>query len=873
MVVPHRFSGDRGGKPDRFRREKHARGHGNDESRMRPSSIAQHHVTSTLYTGIDDCPGLRRRLPSFDRCAGGLRDAQTDCPPTPQFSPCELVFDIPGAKTDQPIDLQALRFAHRTRPPAAARAFWDGGSRWIIRFTPAEAGTYVWQLSNGKEGQFTATPVDKPGWLRAANVHHFALVDEANQNNPTPHLWMGAMIPGFASMTLAQWKSLVDLRASQHFNHLGVTLVDESSTGDFQSPQFFRTAEEKLRYANQQGIIVDIAFFGPNGLMDRLLPSRSDRQKWFTYALSRLAAFNVTWQGIEGWETYEDGRELLKEIGDYLSSLDPYKHTRSTRANISSGPLADDGWLRYRSYQTGNDDQIGAIDQQIYQYPAVSNFAADTVDADTFRHRLWNATANGQYPSTAIPNEQAANQMKIWYEFMQGARHWELEPCFDIENGRGLALEGVEYIIYVEKPGPVKVKLEQHGYDGRWLNPITGQSVKLKEIKSEVFTGEPPDRSHDWVLQISRESHKASMLKSYRFVSREQEIQLQKVEGNPEKVPFEVVEPSSDTLSLSKSADYSVKLTRQTRALEHMMYEWMGEVTVDNRSYRIIGTGANGTLRIPANIARDYPAALHIKLLGMNALGKGLRSRPQLQTHKMMLALAVDTTADFGSIALADENGVREEVVIHAPRGFSHVLFGEIEALLARQRVRLTEIDLFAGASGPGSFTGVRVGLAAIKGLAEVFGKRVVAVSNLEALAEFGQSGARARPSSTPTEARFTPHFTTERGTRSFPKWCCLWKISAACWPGGKWSGSTRRARWPARSRASRFEKRSKGWPRIRLRSKPTTCADPTPSCYGRKSLEIRDPILTQAAYLGIYEARYAKDENHDFFPSWKNRS
>ena len=139
-------------------------------------------------------------------------------------------------------------------------------------------------------------------------------------------------------MGIAQWKSLVDTRAAQHFNHLGVTLVDESSGNNFQSPEFFRAAEEKLRYANQKGIIVDIAFFGPNGLMDRLLPTRNDRQKWFTYALSRLAAFDVTWQGIEGWESYDDGRELLKEIADYLSNLDPYKHTRSTRANVTSGP-------------------------------------------------------------------------------------------------------------------------------------------------------------------------------------------------------------------------------------------------------------------------------------------------------------------------------------------------------------------------------------------------------------------------------------------------------------------------------------------------------------------------------------------------------
>jgi tRNA threonylcarbamoyladenosine biosynthesis protein TsaB len=109
-----------------------------------------------------------------------------------------------------------------------------------------------------------------------------------------------------------------------------------------------------------------------------------------------------------------------------------------------------------------------------------------------------------------------------------------------------------------------------------------------------------------------------------------------------------------------------------------------------------------------------------------------------------MPALAVDTTAEFGSIALIDASGVREEVLLYAPRGFSGPLFEQIEALLARRNVPLAEIDLFAGASGPGSFTGVRIGLAAMKGLAEVLGKPVIAVSNLEALAEFGQADLRA---------------------------------------------------------------------------------------------------------------------------------
>lgn len=109
-----------------------------------------------------------------------------------------------------------------------------------------------------------------------------------------------------------------------------------------------------------------------------------------------------------------------------------------------------------------------------------------------------------------------------------------------------------------------------------------------------------------------------------------------------------------------------------------------------------------------------------------------------------MRILAVDTTAEFGSIALADEHGVCEEVLLHQPQGFSGVLFQQIEALLERQDVKLAEIDLFAGASGPGSFTGVRIGLAAVKGLGEVLGRPVVAVSNLAALAEYGEADLRA---------------------------------------------------------------------------------------------------------------------------------
>jgi tRNA threonylcarbamoyladenosine biosynthesis protein TsaB len=106
--------------------------------------------------------------------------------------------------------------------------------------------------------------------------------------------------------------------------------------------------------------------------------------------------------------------------------------------------------------------------------------------------------------------------------------------------------------------------------------------------------------------------------------------------------------------------------------------------------------------------------------------------------------LAVDTTSEHGSIAISEGENVLEEVAIDSPDGFGHIVFDEILRLLSRHSLALKDMDGFAAAAGPGSFTGVRVGLTAVKGLAEANGKQAVAVSNLQALASFGSRPLRA---------------------------------------------------------------------------------------------------------------------------------
>jgi len=107
-----------------------------------------------------------------------------------------------------------------------------------------------------------------------------------------------------------------------------------------------------------------------------------------------------------------------------------------------------------------------------------------------------------------------------------------------------------------------------------------------------------------------------------------------------------------------------------------------------------------------------------------------------------MLLLAADTSGKHGSIALArcEPDGACEvlEVVPLAGGTFSAQLVPQIAALLAKHNVNKQQIDAFAVASGPGSFTGLRVGLAAIKALAEVLAKPIAAVSLLEAISVAG---------------------------------------------------------------------------------------------------------------------------------------
>ena len=334
-----------------------------------------------------------------------------------------------------------------------------------------------------------------------------------------------------------------------------------------------------------------------------MFPTPDERRRFAAFIVGRYAAMNVTWQGVDQFEDYPDGRMLLKEVGGYLKELDPYHHPRSTGARVTSTPLLDDGWMNFALENT-SDPNVNAVEHQLYGVPFV-NVSAARDDAAAFRKRLWNATMDGQYAGLASsPDAAHAKAMTVWYDLLADTRYWELEPYFDVDGGRAVALEDTEYLVYVEKPGPLELTVEKHGYDVFWIDPATGESTRAKKFSGEHFTIEPPDKSHDWLLHVVREGRVAGMNKSYKFESRE--IVLQEVESNSAKVPFAIEAPKTE-LSVSKALPYSAKITRETRATRSMLWLWMGDVAADHQGYRVIATGQKGQMKAPADIAKTIP--------------------------------------------------------------------------------------------------------------------------------------------------------------------------------------------------------------------------------------------------------------------------
>ena len=545
--------------------------------------------------------------------------AQTPCDNTPAYSPCEFVFELTGPEAAaHPDPYNDVEFQAEIRSPHFRTflmpAFWDGGHKLILRFVPTESGQWIYKITSnvasldGKEGSFNAAESDSPGYVHPANVHHWWT------DNKKPHLWMGYVADRLGFMSADEFSGVLATVAAEKYTHVRVSILGDPGDrlrvmlGDKPNPQYLDELDRRIIELQKKGVTSDL-MLGPNpAYLKQLFPSWQTRERFVRYIIGRYGPLNITWEGLMEFEDYLDSRALLKEIGLALKKYDSYDHPRSTNARVTSSLLLGDGWMNF-VITNSIDDQLGSIEHQLYTVPFVGI---------TTPEHLWNTTMNGQYP---VIRGDAHGSAKAWYDFIADTRHWELEPYFDVDNSRCIALDGTEYVNYITSDTPVEVEVEKHSYDIIWFNPLNGETTEeKKKYHGEHFTGDLPDKSHPWVLLIAREGRKESMLRSYKFDSRP--VPIQEVEILPAKVPYALAEPSTDPLIASLPTPYEVKLKRETRATRQMMYLWTGEVAADGQGFRVLGTGAKGSMSISQTMATNYPAVLSLRITALNANGK-----------------------------------------------------------------------------------------------------------------------------------------------------------------------------------------------------------------------------------------------------------
>jgi tRNA threonylcarbamoyladenosine biosynthesis protein TsaB len=97
--------------------------------------------------------------------------------------------------------------------------------------------------------------------------------------------------------------------------------------------------------------------------------------------------------------------------------------------------------------------------------------------------------------------------------------------------------------------------------------------------------------------------------------------------------------------------------------------------------------------------------------------------------------LAIDTSAQVAGVCILNETAVLSEFSVNNKLTHSQTLMPMMEAALSCAKLTFSDVDAFAVSVGPGSFTGIRIGVSAVKGLAFAAGKPCIPVSTLEALA------------------------------------------------------------------------------------------------------------------------------------------
>ncbi len=584
------------------------------------------------------------------------------CPPVPVYEPCEISFEMTASEAElHPNPYTSVTLRAEFRSPKGGRTkvmqgFWDGGRTFRLRFSPDFEGHWDFRIISNlesvakKTGSFDAAPQRTPGFIEVFNTRYFKHVDSLD-----PHYWLGDTMLNFGLVPIDTFRAIVDARVEQKFTHMrGLVLGPAGNAANaFHSPDepnhaYFQALDARVDYMTMKGLVADLILAGGDNELTKTFPRRRQLDRYIQYVAARYAAFNVTWQEVMEWESYDGGRELLKQVAALLDKYDPYKHPKTTAAAVSSAALTYDGWQDFMTQNTFKPG-LASIEYETQPVPFVNTrvgVEGPGMSADEVRKRAWNSAVRGQYVTYAnagtagidganvdakFADSEGARQMTLLHDFFAQTRYFDLLPHYRVVGGVGLALQlvpfraedpiGVEYIVYAENPGTIELSMPKHGYKVSWYNPIDGSWLdQKKRFKGERFTTQTPDNEHDWVLYVRREGKKQNYNNSFKLESKR--AKLRDVETSVGELPFEIQFPAEGELRAGEKHEFSATLKKSTIAAKRMLWLWMVEVAGSGRGQRILAAEQFGSFEIPADIAKSYPATLSVRLIGIDGAGR-----------------------------------------------------------------------------------------------------------------------------------------------------------------------------------------------------------------------------------------------------------
>ena len=252
--------------------------------------------------------------------------------------------------------------------------------------------------------------------------------------------------------------------------------------------------------------------------MPRCSPPGSSASAIVRYLVARYAALDVTWQlACTLRNSLRAAAPCCARPGQALKKLDVYGHPRSTGALETSAPLLGDEWMDYALTARPTTRSAPSSTRSTPFRSSISASPPRTAARDApppptpiptrFRRRLWNATMDGQYPTFSNTGTSGSGKLPVDAKFVDspGAQpdvgvvrillpHAPLGVSSRTSKWTAAALsrssgpakkrpKAVEYIVYVEKPGPVEIVLPKHSYDIEWINPANGRIRAAQEVQ------------------------------------------------------------------------------------------------------------------------------------------------------------------------------------------------------------------------------------------------------------------------------------------------------------------------------------------------------------------------------------------------------